>query len=267
MRLKKILASSLATLMAVSAMAISTSVGADSTAVTIDTLQYNFTVTEVNKPTVVTFTNQNTDWAEFKKDIEISDVGDYSVTIENMNATALTNVGFISVPEDDKEAQVALTVTSIVVNGEYTVETNIELVETSPDNGLANIWNPKGKSEFVYYSGNCAFVGDGGSSIKFVATDYGFYNTIYNKDGVVDLTTVKDIDASKIAGIDFIFTVTDDVLDKIDEEEWVGGAIGYQASSASDGWVVGDEFSFQDGAKPITAVVLDLWRHICYIQS
>lgn len=38
MRLKKILASSLATLMAVSAMAISTSVGADSTAVTIDTL-------------------------------------------------------------------------------------------------------------------------------------------------------------------------------------------------------------------------------------
>lgn len=109
-------------------------------------------------------------WAEFSGETTVNGDGAYSITVNGISAAdGLTNVGFFSVTEG--EADVVATVDTITVNGDYTVTVDTEIdTASTTGNGLANIWNPNvGKPEGVAYAGEgCSFVGDGGTSIKFM---------------------------------------------------------------------------------------------------
>lgn len=113
---------------------------------TIDSIEYNFTVTGGGNNTV-TIKNQKVGWGEGQGSVAVTDSGDYSIKITGMAATGLTNLGFI----DPASGDVTVTMNTIVVNDKYTFEVGKSLTTTGANmNGMANIWNDEGKAAVVY---------------------------------------------------------------------------------------------------------------------
>lgn len=109
----------------------------------INSIEYNFTVTAGTG--TLKLTSQKVGWTNFEGTTEVTGNGDYSIKLTGMDATGLTNLGFI------EGTGFAVTMNTIVVNDKYTFEVGESLNTTTANaNGLPNIWNDKGKADVVY---------------------------------------------------------------------------------------------------------------------
>ncbi|MCD7727700.1 MAG: dockerin type I repeat-containing protein [Ruminococcus sp.] len=131
---------------------------------TINSITYNFTVTNGATATVA-FSAQSSSYKDFNASVDVSGNGDYSVTIDNINADALNNLGSLDA------TSALLTVTTILVNKTYLFEVNAALQSASTTyNSIGNIWAASGKADVLYtgesLDGLSTATITGGSSIK-----------------------------------------------------------------------------------------------------
>ncbi|MCD7772609.1 MAG: dockerin type I repeat-containing protein [Ruminococcus sp.] len=131
---------------------------------TINSITYNFTVTNGATATVA-FSAQSSSYKDFNASVDVSGNGDYSVTIDNINADALNNLGSLDA------TSALLTVTTILVNETYLFEVNAALQSASTTyNSIGNIWAASGKADVLYtgesLDGLSTATITGGSSIK-----------------------------------------------------------------------------------------------------
>ncbi|MCD8328630.1 MAG: dockerin type I repeat-containing protein [Ruminococcus sp.] len=131
---------------------------------TINSITYNFTVTN-GAITTVAFSAQSSSYKDFNASVDVEGNGDYSVTIDNINADALNNLGSLDA------TSALLTVTTILVNDTYLFEVNAALQSGSTTyNSIGNIWAASGKADVLYtgesLDGLSTATITGGKSIK-----------------------------------------------------------------------------------------------------
>lgn len=121
----------------------------------VDTIDYNITVKDVDKPTTVTMYTgvQNSD--EVTGSVAVDKSGSYTISVNLGGAENLINLGYFRVSDD---AKITFDLDSITVSGKYTIDISSELTNTRDwADGLKNIWNGFSDGDEVYSSDNAIF--------------------------------------------------------------------------------------------------------------
>ncbi len=265
MKLKRLLSGVTAAVMALSAAAVasfSTASATDEEIVTenITSIEYAFTVTSGGN-TTVTFTNQAIGWENATNGVIVTDSGDYTVTIPVNNATGMTNLGFIEVPEGQS---LVITVNTIKVNDYvFTVGKSLDALEMN-GNGLANIWNDDGKADVVYPTSGIGAYLAGRSS-----DSVGIRLVIGEAPATTDPTDSTDpTDGSYHAMLgfcdsDFIWDNRSGKSDGVEADKSFGthdvtGSGEYRLGVNKDCVVAGREYESPTG---ITCLYVDIWDY------
>ena len=132
---------------------IQTTVEYEQTAV--NSIQYNITVTSIDKAAVLSMYPSAKGGADCAGSIEITEAGKYTVTCDLGGAVMMQNLGYFAL---DNDAQITLTVESVVINEKYELPVASELTNTREwANGLKNIWSGVADGEEVYSSDSAVF--------------------------------------------------------------------------------------------------------------
>ncbi|MBR2284841.1 MAG: family 43 glycosylhydrolase [Ruminococcus sp.] len=116
----------------------------------IDTIQYNITVTSVDKDTTVSMYPSANSGKDCVGSADITGTGKYTIVCEIGSADGLMNMGYFKV---DNDAQITFVIDSMTVNGKYDIDLSAELTNTREwADGLRNIWNGFSDGDKVYYS-------------------------------------------------------------------------------------------------------------------
>lgn len=116
----------------------------------VDTIQYNITVTSVNKDTTVSMYPSNKAGKDCVGSADITGTGKYTIVCDIGGADGLMNMGYFNV---DNDAQITFVIDSMTVNGKYDIDLSAELTNTREwADGLRNIWNGFSDGDKVYYS-------------------------------------------------------------------------------------------------------------------
>ena len=114
----------------------------------IDTIQYNITITSLDSPTTITMYATAQNGAKSEGSVEVTGKGKYTITLDMNNAKGFQIVGGFTA---ENETPVTLEVDSIVLNGKYNIAVSSELTNTREwADGLRNIWNGFSDGESVY---------------------------------------------------------------------------------------------------------------------
>lgn len=135
--------------------------GEAQTLTAVETIQYNITVSSVDKATTLSMYPSAKGSGDSIGSMAVDGAGSYSITCEIGSAEQMQNMGYFNV---DNDAQITLVVDSMVINGSYEFEVAAELTNTRDwANGLKNIWSGITDGEEVYTSS--------GAVLKYIGAD------------------------------------------------------------------------------------------------
>lgn len=116
----------------------------------VEKLQYNLTVTSVDKDTTVSMYPSTNSGVDCVGSADITGAGRYTIVCDMGGADGLMNMGYFNV---DNDAQITFVIDSITVNDKYDIDIQSELTNTREwADGLRNIWNGFSDGDKVYYS-------------------------------------------------------------------------------------------------------------------
>lgn len=121
----------------------------------VDTIAYNITVKDVDKPTTITMYTgvQNSD--EVTGSVDVDKNGTYTINANLGGVENLINLGYFRASDN---ARITFDLDSITVNGKYTIDISSELTNTRDwADGLKNIWNGFSDGDEVYSSDTAVF--------------------------------------------------------------------------------------------------------------
>ena len=121
----------------------------------IKNIAYNFTVTDVDKPTTVTMFAAAKDSDEVFGSVKVDGNGKYTINVDFGDTDNVINLGYFRASDD---AKITFNLDSITVNGKYTFDISSELTNTREwADGLKNIWNGFSDNDEVYSSDQAIF--------------------------------------------------------------------------------------------------------------
>lgn len=157
----------------------------------VDTIEYRFKVTNVDKDTVITI-YPSSKAEEVQGSVSVSGNGEYSIICDLGGSTELQNLGYFRASDN---ASVTFELNSIVINGKYEFTINSELTNTREwADGLKNIWGGFADGAIIYESENAVFkyIEADGAIEFFLIPESNESNGNYNKRGdLVFLASVK----------------------------------------------------------------------------
>lgn len=121
----------------------------------VDSIAYNITVKNVDKPTTVTMFTGIKDSDEVTGSVDVDKNGSYTINVNLGGVEKLINLGYFRASDN---AQITFDLDSITINGKYTIAIASELTNTREwADGLKNIWNGFSDGDEVYSSDNAIF--------------------------------------------------------------------------------------------------------------
>ncbi|MGN0580952.1 MAG: family 43 glycosylhydrolase [Ruminococcus sp.] len=115
---------------------------------TIDTIQYNITVTNVNKNTTVTMYPADNSGNDCIGSVDVTGTGKYTIICDMGGAKGFMNMGYFRASDD---AEITFDLDSITINNKYNIDITSELTNTREwADGLRNIWNGFSDGDTVY---------------------------------------------------------------------------------------------------------------------
>lgn len=127
----------------------------------IDTIDYNITVTSVDKNTTVSMHPATSDGVNHTGSVDVTGTGKYTISCDIGGSAKMMNMGYFTASDD---ALITFMLDTITVNGIYEFDIASELTNTREwADGLKNIWNGFADGDKVYTSDYAEF--------KYVAAD------------------------------------------------------------------------------------------------
>lgn len=121
----------------------------------IDTIDYNITVTSVDKDTTVSMHPSSSDGVNHTGSVEVTGTGNYKISCDIGGSDGMMNMGYFTASDD---ALITFMLNSITVNGTYEFDLSVELTNTREwADGLKNIWNGFTDGDKVYTSDYAEF--------------------------------------------------------------------------------------------------------------
>lgn len=146
----------------------------------IGTIDYNITVSSVDKNTTVSMHPATSDGVNHTGSVDVTGTGKYKISCDIGGAEGMMNMGYFTATDD---ALITFVIDTITVNGKYEFDLSAELTNTREwADGLRNIWNGFTDGDKVYSSDYAEFryVGSDDAIKLFASADIPDGNTTGN---------------------------------------------------------------------------------------